>query len=212
MENYYWKTGFDEDIGISSKKLFLFYVSVLGLCKDEKNEKIMKKECPFFFNDKKLVQQYNNVNKYIYKYFGLYKVNAMDNLLMPEKKQELLNSNTNSIFSSFTVSNLDCSSNNKNYDIYEKKYDNKKNNLLNDSNSIRLFNAGIKKENQFYNNNNNLKDTSNKSLLSLTDIDHADDNSIFLLNNSMTDNSSFSDIKKMLRENPIGQKEDERMN
>ena len=203
------KQTFDEDIGISSKKLFLFYVSVLGLCKDEKNEKIMKKECPFFFNDKKLVQQYNNVNKYIYKYFGLYKVNAMDNLLMPEKKQELLNSNTNSIFSSFTVSNLDCSSNNKNYDIYEKKYDNKKNNLLNDSNSIRLFNAGIKKENQFYNNNNNLKDTSNKSLLSLTDIDHADDNSIFLLNNSMTDNSSFSDIKKMLRENPIGQKEDE---
>ena len=203
------KQVFDEDIGISSKKLFLFYVSVLGLCKDEKNEKIMKKECPFFFNDKKLVQQYNNVNKYIYKYFGLYKVNAMDNLLMPEKKQELLNSNTNSIFSSFTVSNLDCSSNNKNYDIYEKKYDNKKNNLLNDSNSIRLFNAGIKKENQFYNNNNNLKDTSNKSLLSLTDIDHADDNSIFLLNNSMTDNSSFSDIKKMLRENPIGQKEDE---
>ena len=202
------KQTFDEDIGISSKKLFLFYVSVLGLCKDEKNEKIMKKECPFFFNDKKLVQQYNNVNKYIYKYFGLYKVNAMDNLLMPEKKQELLNSNTNSIFSSFTVSNLDCSSNNKNYDIYEKKYDNKKNNLLNDSNSIRLFNAGIKKENQFYN-NNNLKDTSNKSLLSLTDIDHADDNSIFLLNNSMTDNSSFSDIKKMLRENPIGQKEDE---
>ena len=202
------KQTFDEDIGISSKKLFLFYVSVLGLCKDEKNEKIMKKECPFFFNDKKLVQQYNNVNKYIYKYFGLYKVNAMDNLLMPEKKQELLNSNTNSIFSSFTVSNLDCSSNNKNYDIYEKKYDNKKNNLLNDSNSIRLFNAGIKKENQFYN-NNNLKDTSNKSLLSLTDIDHADDNSIFLLNNSMTDNSSFSDIKKMLRENPIGQKEDD---
>ena len=199
---------FDEDIGISSKKLFLFYVSVLGLCKDEKNEKIMKKECPFFFNDKKLIQQYNNVNKYIYKYFGLYKVNAMDNLLMPEKKQELLNSNANSIFSSFTVSNLDSSSNNKNYDIYEKKYDNKKNNLLNDSNSIRLFNAGIKKENQFYN-NNNLKDTSNKSLLSLTDIDHADDNSIFLLNNSMTDNSSFSDIKKMLRENPIGQKEDD---
>ena len=202
------KQTFDEDIGISSKKLFLFYVSVLGLCKDEKNEKIMKKECPFFFNDKKLIQQYNNVNKYIYKYFGLYKVNAMDNLLMPEKKQELLNSNANSIFSSFTVSNLDSSSNNKNYDIYEKKYDNKKNNLLNDSNSIRLFNAGIKKENQFYN-NNNLKDTSNKSLLSLTDIDHADDNSIFLLNNSMTDNSSFSDIKKMLRENPIGQKEDD---
>ena len=202
------KQTFDEDIGISSKKLFLFYVSVLGLCKDEKNEKIMKKECPFFFNDKKLIQQYNNINKYIYKYFGLYKVNAMDNLLMPEKKQELLNSNANSIFSSFTVSNLDSSSSNKNYDIYEKKYDNKKNNLLNDSNSIRLFNAGIKKENQFYN-NNNLKDTSNKSLLSLTDIDHADDNSIFLLNNSMTDNSSFSDIKKMLRENPIGQKEDD---
>ena len=202
------KQNFDEDVGISSKALFLFYVSVLGLCKDDKSDKIMKKECPFFFNDKKLLQQFNNINKYIYKYFGLYKINALDNLLMPEKRQEILNSNTNSIFSSFTVSNLDNSSNNKNYDIYEKNYNNKKNNLLNDSNSIRLFNAGIKNENQFYN-NNNLKDKNNKSIMSLTDIDHADNTSLFLLNNSMTDNSSFSDIKKIFRENPIEQKEDD---
>ena len=206
------RQNFDEDIGISSKKLFLFYISVLGLCKEEKNDVFMKKECSFFFNDKKLVQQFNNVNKYIYKYFALYKINAMDNLLVPEKRNEILNNNC-SIFSSFTVSNLDNSSNNKNYDIYEKKYNNKKNNLLNDSNSIRLFNSGIKNENHFYNNNhinlNNLKDGSNKSILSLTDIDHADDNSIFLLNNSMTDNSSFSDIKRILRDNPLEQKEDE---
>jgi hypothetical protein len=209
------KQNFDEDIGISSKKLFLFYISVLGLCKDEKNDVFMKKECSFFFNDKKLVQQFNNVNKYIYKYFALYKINAMDNLLVPEKRNEILNNN-GSIFSSFTVSNLDNSSNNNNYDIYEKQYNNKKNNLLNDSNSIRLFNSGIKNENLFYNKNNNnlnnlnnLKDGSNKSILSLTDIDHADDNSIFLLNNSMTDNSSFSDIKRILRDNPLEQKEDE---
>ena len=78
------KQNFDEEIGISSKKMFLFYISVLGLFKDEK----MKKEYNFFFSDKKLVQQYNNINKYIYKYFGLYKMNAMDNLLLPEKRQK----------------------------------------------------------------------------------------------------------------------------
>ena len=39
---------FDEDISLSSKKIFIFSISVLGLCKDEKNDKIIKKECTFF--------------------------------------------------------------------------------------------------------------------------------------------------------------------
>ena len=43
------KQNFDEEIGISSKKMFLFYISVLGLCKEEKSKKFMKKECGFFF-------------------------------------------------------------------------------------------------------------------------------------------------------------------
>ena len=198
------KQNFDEDIGISSKKIFLFYISVLGLCKDEKSEKILKKECPFFFDDKKLILQFNNINKYIYKYFGLFKINAMDNLLPTEKKQQQrLISNTNSILSSFTVSNLDNSYNN-NYDIYEKNYNynkNQKNKLLDDSNSIRLFDQGIK-DNQFYNN-------KNQSFLTLTDIDNKDTNSINLLNNTMTDNSTFSDLKKIFKEYPIEKKDDD---
>ena len=210
------KQNFDDDVGISSKMLFLFYISVLGLCKDEKCEKILKKECSFFFNDKKIMQQYNNLNKYIYKYFGLYKMNAMDNLLIPENRQKILTSNTNSIISSFTVSNLDNSSTNQNYDIYGKNYNNKyninKNNNLLDSetNSIRLFNAGIKKENQFYKEKDKKnKDKSSNSIISLTDIDHNENNSINLLNNSISDNSSFSDLKKIFSDNPIEKKEEE---
>ena len=191
---------FDEEISISSKKLFLFYISVLGLCKDDKSEKFMRKECSFFFEDKKIIQQFNNINKYIYKYFGLYKMNAMENLVNPDKKEQIFNNNTNSMLNSFTVSNLDNSCNNKKYDMHEKNYGFKnqknKNNLLDgDTESIRLFNQGIK-ENQFY----------NKSIISLTDIDNSDNNSIYLLNHTMTDNSTFSDLKKIFKENPIEKK------
>ena len=200
------KQNFDEEVGISSKKIFLFYISVLGLCNDEKCDKIVKKECPFFFKDKKLLQQFNNINKYIFKYFGTYKINAMENLVKPEKNERILTSNSNSFISSFTVSNLD-NSNSKNYDIYEKKYNNKNNtkkekNILDndDGNSTQLFNEGIQKENQFY------KDKSNKSIITLTDIDN---NSLYLLNNTISDNSSFADLKKIFRENPIEKKEDD---
>jgi hypothetical protein len=194
------KQTFDEELSISSKKIFLFYISVLGICKDEKSEKFMRKECPFFFEDKKIIQQFNNINKYIYKYFGLYKMNAMDNLVNPDKKGQIFNNNSNSILSSFTVSNLDNSTNSKKYDMYEKNYgfnyQKNKNNLLDgDTESIRLFNQGIK-ENQFY----------NKSIISLTDIDSSDNNSIYLLNHTMTDNSTFSDLKKIFKENPIEKK------
>ena len=194
------KQTFDEELSISSKKVFLFYISVLGICKDEKSEKFMRKECPFFFEDKKIIQQFNNINKYIYKYFGLYKMNAMDNLVNPDKKGQIFNNNSNSILSSFTVSNLDNSTNSKKYDMYEKNYgfnhQKNNNNLLDgDTESIRLFNQGIK-ENQFY----------NKSIISLTDIDSSDNNSIYLLNHTMTDNSTFSDLKKIFKENPIEKK------
>jgi hypothetical protein len=208
------KQNFDEEICISSKKMFLFYISVLGLCKEEKSKKFMKKECGFFFSDKKLFHQFNNINKYIYKYFGLYKINAMDNLLIPDKREKILASNTNSIVSSFTVSNLD----NINYGIYEKNYNNNilKNNNKNitnddidDANSIRLFLAGIKKENQFYKvtDNDKNKNKSNKSIISLSDIN--DNKSLYLLNNSISDNSSFSDLKKIFRENPLEKKEED---
>ena len=191
---------FDEEISVSSKKIFLFYISVLGLCKDDKSEKFMRKECSFFFEDKKIIQQFNNINKYIYKYFGLYKMNAMENLVNPDKKEQIFNNNTYNMLNSFTVSNLDSSSNNKKYDMYEKNYgfknEKNKNNLLDgDTESIRQFNQGIK-ENQFY----------NRSIISLTDIDNSDNNSIYLLNHTMTDNSTFSDLKKIFKENPIEKK------
>ena len=147
----------------------------------------------------------------------------MDNLLLPEKRQKILTSNSNSIISSFTVSNLDNSTSNKNYDIYEKNYNNtntnankgnninKKNNGIvdDDINSIRLFAAGINKENNFYYDNKKNKDKSSKTIISLTDIGHGDNNSMYFLNYSISDNSSFSDLKKIFNEKPIEKKEDD---
>lgn len=185
---------FDEDISLSSKKIFIFFISVLGLCKDEKNDKIIKKECIFFTNDKRMMQQFNNSNKYIYKYFNVFRVNAMKSIPSDDSKQDNYN-----VSISLNISNND--SNCQNYNIYEKTYNNsnqnnKKNvkkNILDDVNekSAKLFKDGLKEENFF------IIDKNKQSIISLSD---SDNNSINLVNNSMIDNSIFSDIKNMLKD------------
>lgn len=185
---------FDEDISLSSKKIFIFFISVLGLCKDEKNDKIIKKECIFFTNDKRMMQQFNNSNKYIYKYFNVFRVNAMKSIPSDDSKQDNYN-----VSISLNISNND--SNCQNYNIYEKTYNNsnqnnKKNvkkNILDGVNekSAKLFKDGLKEENFF------IIDKNKQSIISLSD---SDNNSINLVNNSMIDNSIFSDIKNMLKD------------
>lgn len=185
---------FDEDISLSSKKIFIFFISVLGLCKDEKNDKIIKKECTFFTNDKRMMQQFNNSNKYIYKYFNVFRVNAMKSIPSDDSKQD-----NYSVSISLNISNND--SNCQNYNIYEKTYNNsnqnnKKNvkkNILDDVNekSAKLFKDGLKEDNFF------IIDKNKQSIISLSD---SDNNSINLVNNSMIDNSIFSDIKNMLKD------------
>jgi hypothetical protein len=185
---------FDEDISLSSKKIFIFFISVLGLCKEEKNDKIIKKECAFFINDKRMMQQFNNSNKYIYKYFNVFRENAMKNISSDESKQDNYNMSI-----SLNVSNND--SNYKNYNIYEKKYNNSNQNNKKKSNknvlegvnenSAKLFKDGLKEEDFF------VIDKNKQSIISLSD---SDNNSINYANNSMIDNSIFSDIKSILKD------------
>ena len=181
---------FDEDISLSSKKIFIFFISVLGLCKEEKNDKIIKKECTFFINDKKMMHQFSNSNKYIYKYFNGFRVNALKNITSNDSKQDNYNMSIN-----LNVSNND--SNYRNYNIYEKTYNNSnqnnKKNILDgvNENSAKLFKDGLKEDNFF------VIDKNKQSIISLSDCDN---NSINLVNNSMIDNSIFSDIKNMLKD------------
>ena len=194
------KSNFDEKISISSRIFFLFYISVLGIGGYLQNgKKFSKKEFNFFFGDKKLMAKYNNMNKYINKYFGIYASNAQDNALISEKNTLLMKSNYNSLVSSFSVNNSDISDNK--YDIYKKNYKNYQNNinnnLIEDTNSVRLFKEEINKEGQIYFNVLAQSEKSIKSFMSLTDINHIESNSN-LLNNSMTDSSSILDLKKIL--------------
>ena len=197
------KKNFDEEISISSKLFFLFYISVLGIGGYLKTGKIYsKKEFNFFFGDKKIMVQYNNMNKYIKKYFGIYALNAKENAFISEKNTLIMKSDVDSMVSSFTVNSSDIS-NNK-YDIYKKSYINRQNIINNnneDGNSIRLFNEGIKNEGELY----KQSDKSFKSsFMSLTDINNIENNSNNIFNNSMTDSSSILDLKKILTpsENP----------
>jgi hypothetical protein len=100
---------------------------------------------------------------------------------------------------SLNVSNND--SNYKNYNIYEKKYNNSNQNNKKKSNknvlegvnenSAKLFKDGLKEEDFF------VVDKNKQSIISLSD---SDNNSINYVNNSMIDNSIFSDIKSILKD------------
>ena len=69
----------------SSKRLLLFFLSVLGIYK----ENIDIKEFPFMANDINNANgsstNYSNLSKQIYKYFSLYRNNAINGLLLRDK-------------------------------------------------------------------------------------------------------------------------------
>ena len=209
------KKDFDTEICISSKILFLFFISVMGIGDYLKGEKNFKKEYDFFFNDKKIVHKYNNLNKYINKYFGIFSLNASENSVNPEKRNLILKSNlisyansySQSIATSFVVNN---SEENNTYNIYQKNYNKNKNiDNLDEMNSMQLFNEGIKEEEKFFYSVNN-KSEKSYNTLTLTDINNIDNNrNNNLLNNSLTDSSSIMDLKKLLNPNNSGKIEDE---
>ena len=207
------KKNFDEDICITSKKFFLFFLSVLGIGDYLRGKKNLKKEYDFFFNDKKIMTQYNNMKKYINKYFGIFSLNANENSINSERKDLILKNNMNSysssIVSSFVVNNSDI--NNK-YNIYEKNYfnNNKKLDNLEDTNSELLFNEGIKEEEKFFYSVNNQSEKSYKTLnfTEMGGLENTNNNNN-LLNSSLTDSSSILDLKKLLNPNTSEKMEDE---
>ena len=209
------KKDFETEICISSKILFLFFISVMGIGDYLKGEKNFKKEYDFFFNDKKIVHKYNNLNKYINKYFGIFSLNASEKSVNPEKRNLILKSNlisyansySQSIATSFVVNNSD---ENNTYNIYQKNYNKNKNiDNLDEMNSMQLFNEGIKEEEKFFYSVNN-KSEKSYNTLTLTDVNNIDNNrNDNLLNNSLTDSSSIMDLKKLLNPNNSGKIEDE---
>ena len=206
------KKNFDEEICINSKTFFLFFISVMGIGDYIRGKSNHKKDCDFFFNDKKILTQYNNMKKYINKYFGIFAVNANDNSFNSEKRNMLFKSNmnsySNSVGTSFAVNNSDI--NNK-YNIYEKNYCNNKNiniNNFEETNSVQLFNEGIKEEEKFF---YTINDKSEKSLktLTLTDLNNLENNNNNFLNSSLTESSSILELKKFLNPNTSEKMEDE---
>ena len=207
------KKNFDEDICITNKKFFLFFICVLGIGEYLREKKNFKKDYNFFFNDKKIMNQYNNLKKYINKYFGIFSINAKENSVNSEKKYLIVKNNTNSynnsIATSFVVNNSDI--NNK-YNIYEKNYFNGNRNLdnLEDTNSEKLFYEGIKEEEKFFYSVNNQSEKSYKTLnfTEMGDLTNNNNNNN-LLNSSLTDNSSILDLKKFLNPNTSEKMDDE---
>ena len=207
------KKNFDEDICITNKKFFLFFICVLGIGEYLLEKKNFKKDYNFFFSDKKIMNQYNNLKKYINKYFGIFSINANENSINSEKKYLIVKNNTNSynnsIATSFVVNNSDI--NNK-YNIYEKNYFNGNRNLdnLEDTNSEKLFYEGIKEEEKFFYSVNNQSEKSYKTL-NFTEIGDLtnNNNNNNLLNSSLTDNSSILDLKKFLNPNTSEKMDDE---
>ena len=206
------KKNFDDDICITNKKFFLFFICVLGMGEYLIEKKNFKKDYNFFFNDKKILTQYNNLKKYINKYFGIFSINANENSINSDKKNSIAKNNMNSynssVATSFVVNNSEI--NNK-YNIYEKNYFNNNKNMDNfeDTNSEQLFNEGIKEEEKFFYSVNNQSEKSYKTLNFTEMGDLANNNNNNLLNSSLTDSSSILDWKTFLNPNTSEKMEDE---
>ena len=83
---------FKKDMTGSSKRLFLFLFSVLGLNNGNINENFMKKEFSFMLESIKNINDssanYSNLPKQIFKYFSLYRNNAINGLLFRERENK----------------------------------------------------------------------------------------------------------------------------
>jgi hypothetical protein len=79
---------FNEEIPGTSKRLLLFFLSVLGIYNGNNDDPFIKKEFPFVVNYIKENNgaNYTNLSKQIYKYFSLYRNNAINGLLFRERE------------------------------------------------------------------------------------------------------------------------------
>ena len=83
---------FKSDIQGSSKRLLLFFLSVLGIYNGNIEDYFIKKEFPFIIETIKKTNgsstNYSNLSKQINKYFNLYRSNAINSLLFREKEDK----------------------------------------------------------------------------------------------------------------------------
>ena len=83
---------FKNDILGSSKRLLLFFLSVLGIYQGNIEDSFIQKEFSFMIKDLKNINgssiNYSNLSKQIYKYFNLYRNNAINGLLFRDKEKK----------------------------------------------------------------------------------------------------------------------------
>ena len=84
---------FKTDLLGSSRRVLIFCLSVLGIYEENINQGFFKREFPFLC-DPNEINKYSNLSRQIYKYFSIYKNNAIDGLLFRErdnkKRMEIL--------------------------------------------------------------------------------------------------------------------------
>ena len=84
---------FKSDITGESQRLLIFIITVFGIYDGNNNNDLINKEFSFLINDENDNSKYLNLSKQIYKYFNIFKNNAINGLLFREnenkRKQEL---------------------------------------------------------------------------------------------------------------------------
>ena len=77
----------------SSKRLLLFFLSIFGLYNENINNNFIKREYSFMINDINIVKgssnNFSTLSKQIYKYFSLYRNNAINGLLLRDKDSKM---------------------------------------------------------------------------------------------------------------------------
>ena len=79
---------FKDDISGPSQRMIIFFLSVLGIYDGNANNNFIKKEFPFLLTELNDANKYSNLSKQIYKYFSVFKNNAINGLLFREKDQK----------------------------------------------------------------------------------------------------------------------------
>jgi hypothetical protein len=76
---------FKKDALGSSERIIIFCLSVLGIYDGNNNNDFIKKEFAFLIQEGNEQNKYSNLSKQIYKYFAIFKNNAINGLLFREK-------------------------------------------------------------------------------------------------------------------------------
>lgn len=151
---------FKEDIEGDSKRVLKFFLSVLGVYKGELNDKFIKKECPFVLNDEessvsnlkiinndnksesKILSSDANLANQCYKYFILYRNNAIDRLLDKEKENQRI---------------LEIQSANESNLLFTPRLEKSSRDFLNNNTTINNSHLSVSKEYETYRKNKELK-------------------------------------------------------